>query len=108
MTKVKVDRDRIAAEKNGLELILKQKDGELQSMTNDYENITNRLNELTIERNKYKLKAEEFEMNKTTEEFSIARMKTQLWMIKFFRVNFFDELFFELFFLNFFLHPSPD
>ena len=29
MTKIKVDRDRISAEKNGLELILKQKDGEL-------------------------------------------------------------------------------
>jgi len=77
MTKVKVDRDRIAAEKNGLELILKQKDGELQSMTTDYENLTNRMNELTRERNKYKLKSEEFQMNKATEEFSTARMKTQ-------------------------------
>ena len=78
MTKLRVERDRISAEKSGLELVLKQKDDELSGITKEYEILTQKCKELTRDRNRLKIQTDEFEVNKQSEEFSVKRLRSDL------------------------------
>ena len=77
VNQLKVEKERINAEKGGLDMILKQKTSEIENLTKSYEEMANKANSLTQERNNYKIKLDDLEADKATQELGKSRMRNQ-------------------------------
>ena len=82
LTAVKVEKERVNAEKAGLDLILKQKDSEIESFTKCYEELTEKMKTLTQERNSYKIKLDDIESESKVKDFNHSRLKNQIEQIR--------------------------
>merc|ERR1712131_22215 len=78
VNQLKVEKERINAEKGGLDMILKQKTTEIENLTKSYEEMANKANSLTQERNNYKIKLDDLEADKATQELGKSRMRNQV------------------------------
>merc|ERR1711892_343984 len=74
---LKVEKERMNAEKSGLDLLLKQKNAEIESLTASYDELATQLKQLTQERNRYKIKLDDLETERKTAEFDVARLRNQ-------------------------------
>ena len=55
VSQLKVEKERMNAEKSGLDLLLKQKNSEIESLTESYDELANQLKSISQERNRYKV-----------------------------------------------------
>ena len=55
MSQLKVEKERMNAEKSGLDLLLKQKNSEIESLTSSYDELASQLKSISQERNRYKV-----------------------------------------------------
>merc|ERR1711892_885891 len=74
---LKVEKERMNAEKSGLDLLLKQKNAEIESLTASYDELATQLKQLTQVRNRYKIKLDDLETERKTAEFDVARLRNQ-------------------------------
>ena len=56
MSQLKVEKERMNAEKSGLDLLLKQKNSEIESLTSSYDELASQLKSISQERNRYKVR----------------------------------------------------
>ena len=65
------------SEKSGLDLLMKQKNAEIESLTSSYDELAAQLKSISQERNRYKIKLDDLETDMKRTEFDMSRLRNQ-------------------------------